>query len=178
MGYDANMPITPQQFDEAFMAFARLGKGGYGDLAAQPGIVEDMKAIKDAGIDIEIWTWTPGAAEIQPDRLVAYGTGIAQRVTLDLIERLKLPVKRNQVRFIKPGSKPWEMAEEHIPLIVEDSVETAVGVAMTVGHAAILVQEPYNEGIEARNILRVPRKDLAPAVITFYRALDEAGVLL
>lgn len=180
MQFDPSCPLTPQQFNEAFVAFARLSQGGYGDLELHPGIVEAIKQVKDAGIGVKIWTWTPGAAEAKFVGGSAYQTGIAQRVTRDLIVKLGFPVDVDRdVRFMQPGQKKWEMAEEHIPLIVEDNPETALSVGLGIAHAAILVPEPYNEGFACRNVLRLSeRSQLAPTVIDFYKKLDEAGVLL
>lgn len=180
MQFDPNNPLTPEQFEEAFVAFCRLSRGGYGDLQPHDGIKEAMQQIKDAGIKVNIWTWTPGAAEIKPTGHSGYQTGIAQRVTKELIRKLGLPVDVNRdVRFITPGQKSFEMAAEHIPLIVEDNPETAVSVGLGIAHAAILVPEPYNEGLVCRNVLRLSnRAQLAPTVISFYKKLDEAGLLL
>jgi hypothetical protein len=180
MQFDPSTPITPEQFDDAFVTFARLSVGGYGDLKAHEGIKETMEAIVAAGIKIQIWTWTPGAAEIKADGAGAYNTGIAQRVTRELIRKLDLPIDvERDVRFMKPDRKKWEMAEEHIPLIVEDNPETAVAVGLGIAHAAILVPEPYNEGLVAPNVLRLSdRNDLAPCVINFFQKLDDAKVLL
>jgi len=141
--------------------------------------VEAMRKIIAAGIGIEIWTWTPSASETQFSGLKSYGTGIAQRVTLDLIQKLKLPIDIvREVRFMSPDRKKWEMVEERIPLIVEDNPETAVGVGRGIGHAAILVPESYND-ITSENVLRLTdRKHLAATVIGFFAKLDAAGVLL
>lgn len=178
MQFDPDNALSGREFFDAFVAFARRAKGGYADLKPYPGAVEAIKAIKDAGIGVQVWTWVPGAAETRLDNKAgAYGTGIAQRVTKDIIASLGLNPDRD-VRWISPGSKKFEMAEEHIPLIVEDSAETAVGVGQ-MAHAAILVPETYNKGIKAPNVLRLnDRSELAPTVIEFYKKLDEAGLLL
>jgi hypothetical protein len=180
MQFDPSCPLTPAEFNEAFVAFARLAKGGYGDLEPVPGIVEAMNQIKAAGIGIEIWTWTPGATEQKFEGGSAYQTGIPQRVTMDLIAKMGLPIDRERdVRFMPPGRKKWEMAEEHIPLIVEDNPETALGCTQGTAHAAILIPYPYNEGFAARNVLRLSnRSELAPTVIDFFKKLEDAGVLL
>jgi hypothetical protein len=177
--FDPKLPITPEQFEQAFSAFARLSEGGYGDLQAHEGVVAAMRKIIAAGIGIEIWTWTPSASETQFSGLKSYGTGIAQRVTLDLIQKLNLPIDIvREVRFMSPDRKKWEMVEERIPLIVEDNPETAVGVGRGIGHAAILVPETYND-ITSENVLRLTdRKHLAATVIGFFAKLDAAGVLL
>jgi len=182
MQFDPELSLTPEQFEEAFQAFARLSEGGYGDLKAHAGIVKAMKDIispeTGLNLEIEIWTWTPAAAETQFTGLKSYGTGIAQKVTLDLIARLGLPVDTvRQVRFMKPEQKKWEMVEERVPLMIEDNPETAVGVAC-LGLASILTPERYNN-ITCENVLRLTdRKHLAATVIDFFKKLDEAGVLL
>ncbi|MBX3136517.1 hypothetical protein KF707_09790 [Candidatus Obscuribacterales bacterium] len=178
MQMDPDNALSGKEFLEAFITFARRAQGGYADLQPYPGVVEAIKAIKDAGIDVKVWTWVPGAAEMRIDNHAqGYGTGIAQRVTKDLIARLGLNPDVD-VRFVTPGQKKYEMAEEHIPLIVEDSAETAVGVGQ-MAHAAILVPESYNRGIKAPNVLRLnDREQLAPTVIDFYKKLDAAGLLL
>jgi len=177
--YDPSNGLTPEQFNEAFVTFARLSKGGYGDLEAHAGIKETMEQIRAAGIGISIWTWTPGAIEQKFEGGSAYQTGVAQRVTRDLIQKLGLPIDVDrELRFMQPGGKMWAMAEEHIPLIVEDNPATAVQVA-GLAHAAILVPEAYNESLSFNNVLRLnDRSELAPAVIEFFKKLDEAGVLL
>jgi hypothetical protein len=180
MQMDPANRLTPEKFDEAFKTFARLSKGGYGDLRAHEGIKETIEAIQKAGIKVSIWTWTPGAAETTFDGASSYNTGIAQRVTRDLIRRLGLPVDvERDVQFMRPERKKWQMVEEHIPLIVEDNPETAMSVGLGMAHAAILVPETYNQGLVIPNVLRLSdRSELAPAVISFYKKLDEAGVLL
>ena len=176
--FDPDSNLTPELFDEAFATFARLSVGGYGDLKPIAGIVDTIKKIQAAGIKVEIWTWTPGAAELQPQHLNAYNTGIAQRVTRDLVRKLGLPIDAERdLRFMSPSSKIREMVEDHVPLIVEDNPATAVQV-FNYGHAAILVPTTYND-ITCRNVLRLSdRSELADAVIDFFKKLDEAGVLL
>ena len=64
-------------------------------------------------------------------------------------------------------------------LLVEDHPVTAVQAGAEFGHAAILVPEPYNVGISAPGVLRLEnRSDLAPAIIDFYKKLEEAGCLI
>ena len=180
MGYNARMPITPRQFQVGLDNFARLSRGGYDDRKPMPGIKEALKAIQDAGIRVEIWTYAPGATDHNPDTLAANGTGAAQKETMDLIERLGiLENPRKQVLFVKPHEKAVEMAKEHIPLIVEDHPLTAVHAGTIYGNAAILVPEPYNVNVSVPGVLRLDnRADLAPAVIDFFKKLEEAGCLL
>ena len=179
MAYDASFGLSPAQFNNAFVTFARLARGGYGDLPARAGIQETFAKLKAAGIAVEIWTWVPGAAEHNHDTLKPFGTGIAQSGTLELIRSLGLvdDVQR-QVRFISPNAKAAEMAEEHIPLIVEDHPVTAVAAGMF-GNACILVPETYNEHIVAPGVLRLNRhSELASTIIGFFKAMDTAGALL
>ncbi|HMO19505.1 MAG TPA: hypothetical protein PKC98_00900, partial [Candidatus Melainabacteria bacterium] len=140
--------------------------------------IEAIKAIKAAGIDVKVWTWTPGAAESRLNHSAgSYNHGVAQGETRKLIAKLGLDPDRD-LRFISPGSKKYEMVSEHIPLIVEDSPETAVGVGQ-MAHAAILVPEEYTKGVKAPNVLRLDhRSQLAPTVIRFFEELDAAGKLL
>jgi len=178
MQMDPDNALSGKEFLDAFIAFARRAEGGYAALQPYPSSVKAIKDIKAAGINVEVWTWVPGAAEMRIDNHAqGYGTGIAQRVTKELIAKLGLNPDVD-VRFITPGQKKFEMVAEHIPLIVEDSPETAVGVGQ-MAHAALLVPESYNRGIKAPNVLRLnDREQLAPTVIEFYKKLDAAGLLL
>lgn len=179
-GFDNGMNITPHQFSEAFTAFQRLSRGGYGDLKPLPGIADAFKRIRKEGIQIEIWTWVPGVSDYDPDTKLAYGTGIAQHATYELLEKLGLVDDvRKSVRFIKPEAKVPTMAQEHIPLIIEDHPVTAVSAGMAYGHAAILVPEPFNKNLVAPGVLRLDdRADLADSVIEFFNVLEKAGSLL
>lgn len=180
MGYDASFPLSPAQFNAIFPVFARLARGGYGDLELRPGIVETLKQLREAGIAYEIWTWVPGAAESNHETLKAFGTGIAQSVTRDLLVKAGVitdPMR--QLRFIKPNDKVPSMMEEHIPLIVEDNPVTAVAAGMAAGHACILTPEPYNEHLAANGVLRLnDHSELAPVIIDFFKKLEDAGSLI
>lgn len=180
MDYDANIGISPKQFQSLFPIFARMARGGYGDLEAREGIRETFEAIHAAGIKTEIWTWVPGAAEYTPGNLRAYGTGIAQSTTRDLVARLGLlkDVQRD-LRFVKPDQKVPFMAEEHLPLIVEDHVGTAVAAGSVFGLAAILTPETHNEHLVSQGVLRLrDHAEIAPTVIDFFAKLEAAGALL
>jgi len=177
MQLDPRVDLTVAEFNDAFNLFVQLAVGGYGDLEPIAGIKEAMDEIKAAGIGIEIWTWTPGAGDGQATGNKPFPSGDAQTVTLELIKRLGLPVE--DIRFMKTYEKKAEMVEERIPLIIEDSPETVVGVGLGMAHAAILVPEKYNEGLLCPNVLRLnSREDLARTVIEFFNELDAAGVLL
>lgn len=175
---DPKVPATCEQLEEAFDAFVSLSRGGYGDLAIYPGIVEDMHAIRDAGIAIEIWTWTPGVGNTKSAVVAPFETGCAQAVTQELLASLKLPIDPvRDVRFMPLAEKRGEMVEEHIPLIVEDSVVVASMVAES-AHAAILMPTEYNKTFRFKNVHRLKhRRQLVPVVLNFYAGLEEAGVL-
>jgi len=178
--FDPNVNLTPAEHEEAFVNFARLSRGGYGSLQPYPGIREAFRKISDAGIKIKIFTWTPGATEKILGGDKSYGSGIAQRVTRELIESLDLGIDVDRdLKFIAPAEKKWKLVEDHIPLLVEDNPETAVSVGMGIGHAVVLVPETQNEGLIAPNVLRLTdRTELADTVISFYAKLGEAGLLL
>jgi len=177
-GYDSQIPMSPAEWDTLFTQFARLGKGGYGDLKPYPGAVEAMQEIAAAGITSEIWTWTPGASEIDFNGK-AYGSGIAQGVTLKLIEKLGLPVDKREVRFMSSSVKGANLAHEHYPLLVEDNPTTAVHVATDFGQACLLLPQPYNKGLLCPGVTRLEGySQLAPTVIEFFKQLETAGVLL
>lgn len=178
MQMDPDNALTGKEFLNAFVSFARRSKGGYADVKPYPETLATIKAIKEAGIKVEVWSWVPGASEMRIDnKAQGYGTGIAQRVTRDVVRKLGLDPSTD-LCFVTPSQKKYDMADRHIPLIVEDSGETAVGVGQ-MAHAALLVPEPYNEAIKAPNVLRLDsREQIAPTVIDFYKKLDEAGLLL
>jgi phosphoglycolate phosphatase-like HAD superfamily hydrolase len=172
------VPLTFEEHVALFDAFARRHEGGYGDLEIYDGVIEGIKTLRKAGIGVRVWTWTPGAIEStmsHRDRMMS--SGAAQAVTRELVAKLGIDPDR-ELRFITPGSKKFELVEEHYPLIVEDSPETAVGVGQ-LAHAAILVPEPYNKGIKATNVLRLDhREQLFPTVLKFFEELEAAGKLL
>ncbi len=179
--YAANIPITPVEFNKAFWAFARLSRGGYDALNAQPHAVDAIHAIQKAGIKVEIWTYVPGSTDYDSDTLISQGSGAPQDATYRLLEQIGVGSAREvrrMVRFIHPERKAPQMGEEHVPLIIEDHPGTAVVQAMCYGGATILVPETYNQHLTAPGILRLDkREDLADAVIGFFDALDGAGCL-
>ena len=182
--YDRRTGISPVQMNELFTQFARLGTGGYGELQPDLKVIEGLKAIAASGVDVQIITWTPGASEISLAHNEAYGAGTpAQGATLELIKRFVseygLPVDPREVLFMSPGSKQWHMAEEQIPVIIEDCAKTAIGVANEVGGVGILIPHEYNKGISCPGVTRLRnRSELAPTVLQVFKTLDEAGVLL
>lgn len=181
-GYDPEVGINPVEFERAFATFAMAAPGGYGSLPVIGNIREQMQKIRDAGIRIKILTWVPGATgaitPVDMDKNPLH-SGIAQRVTLDLIEKLDLPVDvEHDVEFIHTGQKPFYMGEKRIPLIVEDNEATCALVAQ-LAHAAILVPKPYNEGFACRNVLRLnDHSEIADTVIAFFEALRGKGLVL
>lgn len=181
-GYDPEVGLSPVEFERAFATFAMAAPGGYGSLPAIGNIKEQMQRIRDAGIRIKILTWVPGAAgsvtPVDMDKNPLH-SGIAQRVTLDLIEKLGLPVDiEHDVEFIHTGQKPFHMGRKRIPLIVEDNEATCALVAQ-LAHAAILVPKPYNEGFACRNVLRLnDHSEIADTVIAFFEALRSRGLVL
>ncbi|HEY9777500.1 MAG TPA: hypothetical protein V6C81_27300 [Planktothrix sp.] len=180
MQFDPRIPLTPEQHEEAFIAFSRLSRGGFDALKPYDGIRDTFRAILDAGIRIKIYTWVPGATEKVPGGAKSFNSGQAQRARFEMIKALDLGIDpMKDVKFMGSAAKKWKMAEEHIPLIIEDNPETAVGVGMCAAHAVILVPEATNAGLIAPNVLPLrDRKDLAKTVISFYQKLDAAGLLL
>jgi len=180
MQFDPRIALTPEQHEESFIAFSRLSKGGFDSLKPYDGIVKTFRQILDAGIRIKIYTWVPGATEKVPGGAKSFNSGQAQRARYEMIKALDLgidPIK--DVKFMGSGAKKWKMAEEHVPLLIEDNPETAVGVGMCAAHAVILVPESTNAGLIAPNVLPLTdRKDLAKTVISFFKKLDDAGLLL
>lgn len=181
--YGQESGLAPFEFWELFPKFARLTRGGYGDLPAFDGVVDQLKQIRDAGIRIRLMTHCPGASEHEPEHSEAYGSSAAQTATLQLIERLALPLDpASDVMFMSPSEKPWQMARRHIPLIIEDNPVTAIQVARGIGHGAILLADkhtPFNRSVRATGVTTLrDRKLLAETVIRFFTQLEEANALL
>lgn len=177
-GYDPEVNISPIEWNHLFSTFCMLAPGGYGDLPIIPGIIEQMNKIKAAGIHIEIWTWVPGATTVTNEDHMPLHSGVAQRQTLELIEKLGIPVDVDRdVKFVAPNQKARRLGQKHIPLLVEDNRTTAVNVA-DMAHAAILVPTPYNQ-VTCPNVLRLKSRDeLADRVIEVFEALRAKGLLL
>lgn len=177
-GFDPEVAINPVEFQHLFKHFCMLATGGYGDLPMIAGIKEQMEAIRAAGINIVILTWVPGATDVVGDDKNPLHSGIAQRETLKLIEKLGLPIDVDRdVKFISPNQKPAYLGKKHIPLLVEDNRTTAVAVA-DMAHAAILVPTSYNQ-VTCPNVLRLKSRDeLSARVIAFYEELRSRGLLL
>lgn len=180
MQFDPSIPLTPEQHEKAFASFCRLARGGYGSLKMYPGMKETIAKLQNYGIRVRIYTFCPGVTSKLGGGEKSHNHGEAQQATMELIRKLDLPIDVDRdVVFISPDGKGWKMAEEHIPLIVEDNASTAVLIGMNMAHAAILVNEPHSIGLIAPNVLPLKdRKDLANIIISFYQKLDEAGLLL
>lgn len=177
-GFDPEVAINPIEFQHLFKNFCMLANGGYGQLPLIPGVKEQMEKIKAAGIGITILTWVPGATDVLGDDKNPLHSGTAQRATLELIQKLGLPVNVDRdVKFISPSQKPAYLGKKHIPLLVEDNRTTAVAVA-DMAHAAILVPTSYNQ-VTCPNVHRLKsRDDLADTVIAFYEELRSRNLLL
>jgi len=177
IGRDPSTPISPKQFNEAFLAFARRGVDGYGDLQPYPGIIEQMEIIASAGIQIMICTYTPGANDVRPDGSQTFQTGIARVVTQELIARhLGHIVGPQNIIYSSTSGKKHLMLDGRVPVIVEDKAATAVDVAES-ALAAILIPHPYND-VKFPNVLRLENSNqLADAVISLFEAIDDNGAL-
>lgn len=175
---DPNTPISPDQFADVFTEFVKRAQGGYGDLQPMEGVIEQMALLKKAGINVLICTWTPGAMDARPDGSATFGSGIAQRVTEELIlKHLGGIVGKSDIVFASTHAKKRIMLDERIPLIVEDNAETAVGVAQS-ALGAIVMPQPYNEGLAFPNVLRLDSyNQLAHAVLTFFDKLEDGQKL-
>lgn len=177
LGRDPSTPISPKQFSELFLAFVRRANDGYGELTPIPGVIEQIELIAAAGIKPVICTYTPGASDVRPDGSTTYQTGIARKVTMELIERhLGHVIKPQDVIFSSHSGKKHVMLDERIPLIVEDKAATAVDVAES-ALAAIVMPQPYNK-VQFPNVLRLESYDqLADTVLSFFEAIEDAGRL-
>lgn len=112
IGRDPSTPISPKQFAELFQAFVRRANDGYGELAPIPGVIEQIEMITAAGIKAVICTYTPGAADVRPDGSTTFQTGIARKVTMELIERhLGHIIKPQDVIFSSHSGKKYVMLD-------------------------------------------------------------------
>ncbi len=190
-GYDGNMHLNPTEFYEMFRHFAGLAKGGYGDLQPYPGAVDAMHKIHLAGIEQEIHTWTPGASDIADSHGQPFHTCPAQGVTLALIERLGLPVDLRPgsggVQFKHSWRKAKEMADEHVPLLIEDSGPTVAAAVQDFGIGAIICTQSYNRSLSEDRVIRwgdpehpelQSRTGIEEPIIQFFKELEEAELLI
>jgi len=177
IGRDPTTPINPKQFADAFLAFARRGVDGYGNLQPYAGIIEQMELIAAANIQIMICTYTPGANDVRPDGSQTFQTGIARVVTQELIARhLGHIVPQQNIIYSSTSGKKHLMLDGRIPVIVEDKAATAVDVAES-ALSAIVIPHPYN-AVSFPNVLRLENSNqLADAVISLFKAIDDNGAL-
>jgi len=176
-GFDPGCNLNPYEWE--MVLIQSLTHGVYGQL---PLVDKDIRAqmwrIAKAGTRCRIATHVPGASDISHTDKIPIHTNVAQRLTLELIKRHDLPVDIDRdVEFIYPSRKKDFMAERYIPLIIEDNIETAAGVA-TYAHACILVPKSYNAGFKCPNVLRLDnRAELDTRVIAFFKELKRLNLL-
>ena len=178
-GYDPECTLSPYEWEYVKNHFLSQDKGAFGDRPLMTKeIVDQLWAIANHGIRIRLLTYVPDAADVSRTDQNPQHTSIARRLTLDLIKRYGLPIDPvRDVSFVYPGQKKDWIAERYIPLIAEDNIETAAGVA-TYAHACILMPTPYNQGFRCRNVLRLKnRSEFADRVIEFYDVLKRLGKL-
>ena len=176
-GFDPSCNLNSYEWE--MVLIQSLTHGVYGQL---PLVDKDIRAqmwkIARTGTRIRIATHVPGASDISHTDKIPVHTNVAQRLTIELIKRLDLPVDlERDVEFIYPSRKKEFMAERYIPLIIEDNIETAAGVA-TYAHACILVPKSYNAGFKCPNVLRLAtRAELDTRVISFFKELKRLDLL-
>lgn len=177
-GYDPSVNLTVREFEHAWETFTPLAKGGYGDIPVIGNIVEQMKQIRAAGIRIKIITHVPGANSVTPTDGAPIHTGIARAVRVAMVKSLGLPLDSdNDLEFVEPHKKRHWMAENYVPLLVEDSFANAASAAEW-GLAVLLVPTSYNRGFKCPNVKRLEsRNHLAQAVIEFFTELADRDLL-
>lgn len=174
--YSFEKGMRPGVWNDLFLEFANLVKGGYGDLEPDPVVLKALHKIAKAGINVKVCSWTPGANEISQSHDKHYGTGAAQKATLELLERIGAPVDLREVEFCSTSHKMARMQDQHVPLIIEDCAHTAVHCA-SAGLGAILIPHPYNL-VTFPGVTRLKSsRQLATTVISFYKQLEDAGLL-
>jgi hypothetical protein len=176
-GFDPGCNLTPYEWE--MVLIQALTHGLYGKLElVDDQIRGQMWNIANAGTRCRINTHVPGASDVSHTDKIPIHTNVAQRLTLELIKRLDLPVDVDKdVDFVYPSKKKDFMAERYIPLLVEDNIETAAGVA-TYAHACILVPKTYNEGFTCPNVLRLEnRSELDTRIIAFFKELKRLDLL-
>ncbi len=180
LGHSATFGISPSEFNQLFYQFVKRAPGGYGDLEPYPGVIESLLALRDAGLNIRIATWTPGPFELSPANQTVYGSGVAQSETIALIRRLGLPVEDDDIVFVSGRDKPTEMTCKLVrsPLLVEDSPSTAVSAARDYGLCSFLIEQPYNKGVYCPGITSFKSfAEAAPSILVLFETLNDAGVL-
>lgn len=183
-GGDPACGIGYEEFERALNLYVQLAVGGYDSFPALPGAIEGLKAIRAAGIEVEIMTFVPGASDLQVTDKLPFNTGIARAATVKMLGELGFPVDAADVTYISPSHKAYHMIGEQIPLIVEDNRTTASHVA-DMGLAAILMPTSYNE-CSIPNVLRLEDREdkaaiwreAADRIVEFYLALAQRGLVM
>jgi len=172
-----------------FLRFAGLSEGGYGSLKPYPGIIEAMKKIAEAGIEQEIWSWTPGSSDIAWSHEQPFQTCPAQGETIQLVESMGLPIDvRTGLQFKHSSVKAPLMANLHYPLLIEDHGPTAMAAVSDFGLAAMICTQGYNKSTKDDRLVRWgdperpeqwhDRTGIEEPVIALFDMLDDAGVLI
>lgn len=181
---DPKVGIGYEEFDRALNMYIQLAIGGYDSFPALPGAIEGLKAIRAAGIDVEIMTYVPGASFIQRTDKLPLNTGIARDLTCKLLNKLGFKVEPTEIAYMFTNDKPYHMIGNQIPLLVEDNRTTASHVA-DMGLAALLIPTSYNV-CSMPNVLRLEDREdkaaiwqeAAARIVEFYVALAKAGKLI
>ncbi len=178
-GYDPQCTLNPYEWESVRTHFLSQDKGAFSDRPLMTEeIVDQLWKIANHGIRIRLLTYVPDAGDVSKTDQNPHHTSIARRLTLELIKNYGLPIDPvRDVTFVYPGQKKDWIAERYIPLIAEDNIETAAGVA-TYAHACILMPTLYNQGFRCPNVLRLKnRSEFADRVIEFYDELKRRGKL-
>jgi hypothetical protein len=176
-GFDPGCTLSSYEWE--MVLIQALTHGLYGQLPlVDKDTAAQMWRIAKSGTRCRILTHVPGASDVSHTDKIPIHSNAAQRLTLELIKRLNLPVDvEKDVEFVYPNRKKDFMAERYIPLMIEDNIETAAGVA-TYAHACILVPKPYNAGFKCPNVLRLKsRAELDTRVIAFFKELKRLNLL-
>lgn len=176
-GYDPSCNLNPYEWE--MVLIQSLTHGVYGKLPlVDDNIRAQMWRIAKAGIRCRIATHVPGASDLSMTDKIPIHSNVAQRLTKELIKKHDLPVDvEHDLEFIYPSRKKDFMANRYIPLLIEDNIETAAGVA-TYAHACILVPKSYNKGFVCPNVLRLnDRSELDSRVIEFFKELKRLDLL-
>ncbi len=180
---DPNLPYSTAEFQQDFIAFSRLTKGGYDTRIPRPGVEKAMKLLEDNGIVNCLWTAAPGTNDHIPWLGRTLWSAAPQEATFELIEKYKLPIQARNVKFLGAGQKASEMAEGHYPAIADDNLVTQVDVGSR-GLLAFLINQPYNQAGEIPNVIRVGTKaknpdllQVAKMVVTLFNELERRNLM-
>jgi hypothetical protein len=192
-GYQGNLILTPDEFNEMFLMFAK-NLYGYGALKPYPNAIEELASVakSELGIRTRLWTHSPGASEVSRFHDQPYNTNPAQGERLALIENwaktkgLPVDIRRGDVEFMSGWKKPYQMARDWIPLIVEDHGPTCISALDDYGLAAILVTQPYNVNLSHKHLIRFgdpehpenqDRTGLGELIVKVFKVLEKHKVL-